>query len=669
VATLAPGVSLDDALGIGVNSVPPLGFDELKDTFGACDAPTADPSSGGAPLDCDVVANPTLALDTARKEAREIILAFIAGAQLDLSVGGNTGPRRDIATLELLYRDRDWLLDESTLSQPAIVTPPLRATPELHTPEFLLFRDGRRGADRQGIDEIDKGFGLRNPDFDDDQPESKPNLKPVMSVIYHGSNTMLHAYRAGPNCADSDGDGLFNECAERGSEELWGYVPYDQLGKYPELMDGQVRNPHTYVVSNSVRAAFVFVPGNHTTGGTAYTGRWRTIIIFGRGPGGKYYTALDVTAPGPFTRLSLDTNPPWVMWNRGNPDTVDGTPGGAAVNAPDTAAYATMGQTWSVPAVGNVEPNSANAPGGSHDAEWRAFTGSGYSEAGSEGSTFYALDVINGDVIYSQDVGDKGGTFFNDAALAANATAYNPFLLDSPVAQNRSQDAVTRVFIPDTHGRIWKFAVSTFGLFADEGLDQPFGDPVALLKLPSPTGGETAFVFAAAGNDNRIAPPPAATPPFQVFGYRDDGGDGFSPEAGAKLFEIDYPTPFRGSSQPATFFNGTGAGRVFFAGTRFNPNTANCIATFDTILFALGAETGVAVYDFTGDGSADQYQIYTDVKDEIRAAGGKVIISDSGSLTRSPSPPPPGPTPAPYADAPAVIATRMVAAGSPVCRQ
>ena len=312
------------------------------------------------------------------RETRQIIIAWAAGAQLN--PGLDSLPTRDLSSSELLYQDRGWLLGDTTLAAPAIVSPPLRFPPATHVPEFLLYRDGRRDLSGQGIDEINKGLGLRNPDIDDQNPQSEITLKPVMTVVYLAANDMLHAFRAGPECATGG--------CEQGSEELWGYLPFDQLGKIQLLLGGQTTSPHTYVLSSSLRVGDVFVPdvNGYSFNGVTYTGRWRTVLYFGRGCGGKYYTALDVTVPGPFTRKSYLTNPPWVMWNRGNPDTVDGLPGGSPVGgAADTAAYAKMGQTWSVPALGNVDPG-LGAP------EWRLFTGSGYGDPNpnpGEGSTFY----------------------------------------------------------------------------------------------------------------------------------------------------------------------------------------------------------------------------------------------------------------------------------------
>ena len=112
-----------------------------------------------------------------------------------------------------------------------------------HVPEFLLYRDGRRTNAAQGIPETNLGFGLRNPDIDDATPLSEPLLKPVMTVVFLGANDMVHAFRAGPECA-------VNGC-EQGSEELWGYVPFDQLSKLTDLVGGQKATPHTYIASSS----------------------------------------------------------------------------------------------------------------------------------------------------------------------------------------------------------------------------------------------------------------------------------------------------------------------------------------------------------------------------------------------------------------------------------
>src|SRR5439155_21704074 len=164
------------------------------------------------------------------------------------------------------------------------------------------------------------------------------------------TNRMLHAFRAGP-CPPS-------VCADTGGEELWAFVPFDQLLKLSDLMTKPpLRDSHTYMIAASPRLADVFVPApdghfTQSVGGVHVegAGKWRTLLLFGRGAGGKYLTALDVTTPGPFTRSALGRiDPPLVLWSRGNPDTQSGLAGGQADNdVPgnhDLPAYAQLGET------------------------------------------------------------------------------------------------------------------------------------------------------------------------------------------------------------------------------------------------------------------------------------------------------------------------------------
>jgi hypothetical protein len=654
IGNIDPGVgivgSLDAALGITT-----MTFAELQSEFGACEAST-DAGYGPPPAGCDFVGNPTLATDTAKKEARQVLLADLAGAEI--ADGSDGLVVRDASTSEMFFQARGWILGDTTLAAPAIVTPPLKFPPSQHTAEFILYRDGRRDANAQGINEIDKGFGLRNPDGDDPSPQGNTALKPVMTVVYLGANDMLHAFRAGPECATGG--------CEQGSEELWGFLPFDQLGKLVELHNGQTSTPHIYVVASSIRAADIFVPDSdgYNLSGQDFTGRWRTVLFFGRGPGGKNYTAIDVTVPGPFTRKALDTNPPWVMWSRGNPDTVDGTPAGALVNAADTLAYSKMGETWSVPAIGNVDPSLG--------LEWRAFTGSGYSDTPGEGSTFYALDALTGNVIQSYDLPGGLTDYITDNALVAGPSAFNPRAQDPPnTAMPDPIDRVTRVYIPDVQGRIWKYTVASADLFYDAGPTQPIANPVSLLKFDS-----KPHVFAEAGNDSRVDPVVTGVP-FKMFGLRDEDADEFTFSLGTLLFTLDFPaTPpsnifYRGTVQPATAFNANNQPRVFFAGTRFNPAGAStCFSSFDTILFAVSGRTGGAVYDFDNDGVADLYAEFEQNKTTgIQVTGGGLSLGESGSLGALPSPTPnPNPTPTPGAPNPAYIITNALRTGSPVCR-
>jgi hypothetical protein len=421
-------------------------------------------------------------------------------------------------------------------------------------------------------------------------------------------------------------------------------------------------------MASPVRFADVFVPGtfSRSIGSVTVSGAgvWRTVLVFGRGIGGKYYSALDVTAPGPFTQGSLATAPPIPLWSRGNPDT-DGLTG-AANNTTggntDGTQYAKLGQTWSVPAVAFVSAGdnvTARTPGG---VEFVAYTGSGYgsgSNAATEGTTFFTMDLLTGDLITSVDVGDRTGMAYENA-LVSGPSVFNPTQLRAGFIGTSASSRATRVYFPDIHGRIWRVMTAAPGtalLFADVGGNQPVGNSLALLNYTGTGSQDRPHVFAESGNDNRVTPPPADTPPFHMWGLRDedlasdpDTSDAVGGPARV-LFTIDFPNLFRGTVQPATAFNDASppAGRVFFGGNRFNlPDSAfaptprpPCRSSFDAILFAVGAESGNAAYDLNSSGDQRSITLTGQRLQAVRVAGGRLVL-DTG-LNASTAPPPPAP--------------------------
>jgi hypothetical protein len=309
------------------------------------------------------------------------------------------------------------------------------------------------------------------------------------------------------------------------------------------------------------------------------------------------------------------------------------------------------------------------APGAANGSEFVAYVGSGFGSAPGEGSTFYVLDAINGNVIRSSDVSDRSGMGFENA-LVAGPAGFNPTQLVEGFVGNSAASRITRVYIGDIHGRLWRFQgdTGTRVLFADFGADQPIGTGVSLINLNS-GGFRRPHVFVESGHDRRVTPsgevaPFAATPPFNMWGLRDDdntadpsNGDGVAGPARV-LFNIPFPnnpTPgFRGTVQPATVFSQTtdvsGAqvflGRVFFAGSQFTPAGADCLARFDSLLFAVGAVTGGAAYDLDASGgaltTADRSIALSNQKVQaIRSSGGQLVV-DVG-LEAENAPPPPAP--------------------------
>jgi hypothetical protein len=154
-------------------------------------------------------------------------------------------------------------------------------------------------------------------------------------------------------------------CSETGGE-LWGFVPYGQLEAVRLRAANEPQGRESTCACSSAASAsptcscrgpFERHVGGETIDLSSMKGVWRRILYFGRGIGGKYVTALDVTAPAPYTEAALTTVPPIPLWSRGNPDTENGLVGGPKNNSltdTDLDAYAQMGETWSMPTVAYV---------------------------------------------------------------------------------------------------------------------------------------------------------------------------------------------------------------------------------------------------------------------------------------------------------------------------
>jgi hypothetical protein len=547
-----------------------------------------------------------------------------------------------------------------------------------------------------------------------------------------------------------------------GGEELWGFVPYDQLNvlRLRYVNEPQGRDNHVYMLARGVRFADVFVPNRDpegrpvagkftaTIGGfaTELTGVWRTILYIGRGIGGKYLTALDVTGMGSFDRRASDTTTPFPtgpipLWSRGNIDTQDGKAGGTnngfGGGASDLTAYTKMGETWSMPAVTKIDNSlvradqsfvytTARRPG-PNGPDFVLFVGSGYgarigATSEYEGSVLYTLDALSGDVIAAADVEavarsygiERTGLGYPNA-IVSNLAAYNWKWFQTNVPVNPGDGTSTRAYVGDIHGRLWKVLASAPELaipMADLGEDQPVGAAPALLALPhtetsaNPPPGQKPYVFLASGAETR------QTGPFKIFTFRDDGTDSETTTGSGTLDNgvTTYPpavqilnrqfdqtdtgsgcgfteeTFFRGTMQPAVTYECTKAagctganakGRVFFGGTRLDlPNTKfapptplacgsgqyPCRSQFDTILYALGAQSGAAAYDLSAAGD-DAYRILRDsritaislIADPLETTGGTRFNADQGQRKVGVPPDPP-----PRRGAPNMITTGTV---------
>ena len=126
----------------------------------------------------------------------------------------------------------------------------------------------------------------RSPDADPPEPaleygsfyDAQVNR---MTVVYLGANGgMLHAFRAD------------------NGYELYGYIPHDLITKLPALVDNLVAGANSILNHEYFIASSAIVQDAYLQDAPSGSPEWRTVLGFGRGIGGKFLTALDITDIG-----------------------------------------------------------------------------------------------------------------------------------------------------------------------------------------------------------------------------------------------------------------------------------------------------------------------------------------------------------------------------------
>jgi len=220
-------------------------------------------------------------------------------------------------------------------------------------------------------------------------------------------------------------DGMIHCFDTLTGEELWAFIPYNLLPKLRDMwaIDQTTKKRYfarnVYVDGSPVSAdVFIDADGDGSK-------EWRTILVCGQGsgkgssPGGgiNHYFALDITNP-------YEPQPLWEFTDN------------------------TMGETWSVPAIGKVDKDGEDT--------WVAFMGSGYDNdpINTVGNYFYAVDMEDGTSFFSFEATDVDTT--DNFPNIPNAIPGSPSLIDTD--QNGFAD---RVYVGDLDGRIWKVDVSS----------------------------------------------------------------------------------------------------------------------------------------------------------------------------------------------------------------
>jgi type IV pilus assembly protein PilY1 len=328
--------------------------------------------ANGVPLDSALVWEAGAKLNT-KAAADRTIKAIVGGSLQDFNtsntnitaamLGVTTSADRDkvinfIRGIDTIDEDLDgdrteqraWKLGDIFHSTPVLVTPPL------------------------GIS--------TDPSYSDFQTANASRT----SILLAGANDgMLHAFR------ESDG------------EELWAFIPGDQLGRLKLLTDPHEEHPF-YLDSSPIVA-------DVKTGGT-----WKTVVIVGERRGGAYYHALDITNP---------SNPTY-LWS---------------------FTDARIAETWSEPVIGKVKVGGADT--------WVAFIGGGYDTANnnSHGKAVMAIDIASGTKLWEYyNTGSNDNQYMN-FSIPTNVTAVDLDL----------DGYVNRLYVGDVGGQVWKFDVSADG--------------------------------------------------------------------------------------------------------------------------------------------------------------------------------------------------------------
>ena len=147
------------------------------------------------------------------------------------------------------------------------------------------------------------------------------------------------------------------------------------------------------------------------------------------------------------------------------------------------------------------------------------YVGSGYGRATGEGTSFYSIDPLTGDIITRVDVDAAAAASFPSIdrtgmpyanALVANPVVFNAsrflYAAGGVASPNVAAAPARRIYIADLWGRQWKFLTAAPDKplpVADLGTDQPVATANALLGLPANDPSAKPYVYVTSGNENR----------------------------------------------------------------------------------------------------------------------------------------------------------------------
>ncbi len=427
-------------------------------------------------------------------------------------------------------------------------------------------------------------------------------------------------------------DGMMHAIDARTGYEVWAFIPYNLLPKLKTLTDGQAVDQFDYFVDSSPKVAEVKIAG-----------AWRSLLLFGEGPGGIFYQALDVTEAGMGVDPTLDNigavssmlalyDTPnesivfkWAFPNYSSFDPnyfntftlADGTPGGKLrlygdLKATATYVEKTVGFTWSDPAVGPLDTARAQTA---------VISGSGYfpdietlipnrgASAPKAGNALYVLDVNTG-VPLGNSSGTTCATISSGSGSGSGCVSIgdvagngrkNGLHADPTAAGVAGSIAVTKAYVGDIDGRYWRFNFTTAGvisvsLMADTAV--PIYASSALLFI----GSADVYMFFATGSDLLASSTPGGTGTFKLYGLKDNyPAAGSTTKFSVSLATVSDTSGLATGERPST--SPSVAGDIVFYSTTTETAATPC-NDFSANIYGL-TYAGGAAYDANGNGRID----------------------------------------------------------------
>ncbi|MDX1443224.1 MAG: PilC/PilY family type IV pilus protein [Gammaproteobacteria bacterium] len=286
-------------------------------------------------------------------------------------------------------------------------------------------------------------------------------------------------------------------------KEVWAFMPRKVMSKLQVYEKNTIGGGHPYMVDGAPSVYIEDTNGN----GTVESGE-QAILFFGMRRGGSSYYALDVTNP----------EVPKLLW------TID----------PSKSGFSELGQTWSQPQVGLVDPDGPNGSGPEVPV---LIFGGGYDTnkdkegvlgtADSRGNAFFVVEAKTGDLVWKAVQSGTSGT-----RVDVHADLTDSIPSDITIVDTDGDGLTDRAVFGDTGGKVWRVdmheelanwqisLLATLGSDTNRGDDRRFfhrPDFVPSLDGPGTSGQFDAVIIGSGDRANPLDRPRGSTVPLNYL--------------------------------------------------------------------------------------------------------------------------------------------------------